>query len=126
DPSPDAIVSTGDLVESGEPEEYEHLRALLAPLRMPVFAIPGNHDAREPMRQAFGGDGYLPAQGFLNYVIEDYPLRIIGLDTLIPGEGGGVLCPDRLRWLDEILARATERPTLVMMHHPPFVTGIAR
>ena len=66
DPSPDATVLTGDLVESGEPEEYDHLRVLLAPLRMPVFAIPGNHDAREPMRQAFIGDGYLPAQGFLN------------------------------------------------------------
>ena len=91
DPVPDATVLTGDLVESGEPEEYAHLRTLLSPLCMPVFAIPGNHDAREPMREAFVGDGYLPRQGFLNYVIEDYPLRIIGLDTLVPGEGGGFL-----------------------------------
>src|SRR5204863_3477551 len=63
DPSPDITVLTGDLVESGASEEYAHLRALLAPLRMPVFAIPGNHDAREPMREAFIGDGYLPRQG---------------------------------------------------------------
>jgi len=125
-PVPDATVLTGDLVESGEPEEYAHLRALLAPLRMPVFAIPGNHDAREPMREAFIGDGYLPAEGFLNYVIEDYPLRIIGLDTLIPGEGGGLLCSDRLRWLGDTLAGAPDRPTLVLMHHPPFETGMAR
>jgi Icc protein len=126
DPSPDATVLTGDLVESGEPDEYDHLRALLAPLRMPVFAIPGNHDAREPMREAFIGDGYLPAKGFLNFVIEDYPLRIIGLDTLIPGEGGGLLCPERLQWTDDTLAGAPDRPTLVLMHHPPFMTGIAR
>jgi Icc protein len=126
DPRPDAVVLTGDLVESGRPEEYDHLRSLLAPLRIPVFAIPGNHDAREPMRDAFAGDGYLPREGFLNYVIDDYPLRIIALDTLIPGEGGGLLCSDRLRWIDEILAQAPDRPCLVMMHHPPFVTGIAR
>ncbi len=107
-PAPGAAVLTGDLVESGEPEEYAHLRALLAPLQMPVFAIPGNHDAREPMREAFIGDGYIPAQGFLNYVIEDYPLRLIALDTLIPGEGGGVLCSDRLHWIEAILARSSE------------------
>jgi len=126
DPSPDAIVFTGDLVESGAPVEYAHLRALLAPLRMPVFAIPGNHDAREPMRQAFIGDGYLPREGFLDFVIEDYPLRIIALDTLVPGEGGGALSSERLRWLDHVLSGAQDRPTLVLMHHPPFLTGIHR
>ena len=125
DPSPDVSVLTGDLVESGAPEEYAYLRALLAPLHMPVFAIPGNHDAREPMREAFSGDGYLPRQGFLDYAIEDYPLRIIGLDTLVPGEGGGALCSERLRWLDQILSEAQDRPTLVLMHHPPFLTGIS-
>jgi len=51
DPSPDVTVLTGDLVESGDPEEYAHLRALLAPLRMPVFAIPGNHDGIYCTRQ---------------------------------------------------------------------------
>ena len=64
---------------------------------MPVFVIPGNHDARDPLRAAFGGDGYLPADGFLQYAVEDYPLRLVALDTLIPGEGGGELCDDRLR-----------------------------
>ena len=78
------------------------------------------------MRQAFAGGGYLPREGFLNYVIEDYPMRIIGLDTLVPGEGGGALCSDRLRWIDCALATAPDRPSLVLMHHPPFVTGISR
>jgi 3',5'-cyclic-AMP phosphodiesterase len=126
DPVPDLAVLTGDLVESGDPEEYEHLRSLLAPLRMPLFVIPGNHDAREPLRQAFIGDGYLPRQGFLNYVIDDYPLRIVALDTLVPGEGGGALSPDRLRWVDDVLSTAPDRPSAIMMHHPPFATGIRR
>ena len=94
---------------------------------MPVFVIPGNHDAREPLRAAFGGDGYLPRDGFLQYAVEDYPVRLIALDTLVPGEGGGELCAERLRWLDRTLwrQRRTGRP-LVLMHHPPFATGIAR
>ena len=124
DPLPDVAVVTGDLVDHGEPPEYEHLRALLAPLAMPVFVIPGNHDAREPLRAAFAADGYLPADGFLQYAIEDYPVWLIALDTLIPGEAGGLLCSERLAWLDHTRASAAAQPVLLMMHHPPFVTGI--
>lgn len=126
EPPPDIIVITGDLVDKGEKAEYDHLRHLLAPLAMPVFVIPGNHDAREALRAAFGGDGYLPPDGFLQYAVEDYPVRLVALDTLVPGEGGGELCAARLLWLDRVLAAETRRPTLVMMHHPPFATGIAR
>ena len=52
-PRPNIAVVTGDLVDHGEPEEYEQLRHLLGQLSMPVFVIPGNHDAREPLREAF-------------------------------------------------------------------------
>ena len=123
-PVPDVTVVTGDLVDCGEPEEYAHLRALLAPLAMPVFVIPGNHDVRKPMRDAFGAEGYLPRDGFLQYIVDGYPLRIVGLDTLLPGEAGGLLCKDRLRWIDDALAAAPDRPTMILMHHPPFPTGI--
>lgn len=123
-PLPDVVLLTGDLVDKGEPAEYTHLRELLAPLRMPVFAISGNHDSREVLRTAFGDDGYLPADGFLQYTIEDYPVRLVALDTLIPGKGGGELCAERLVWLDRTLTAGRDRPTLVFMHHPPFATGI--
>lgn len=126
DPRPDIVALTGDLVDKGTPEEYAHLRTLLAPLAMPVFVIPGNHDARDPLRAAFGGDGYLPPDGFLQYAVEDYPVRLVALDTLIPGAGGGELCGERLAWLDRTLAAAPDRPTVVVMHHPPFPTGIER
>jgi Icc protein len=123
-PRPDVAVVIGDLVDHGEPAEYDHLRRLLAPLRMPVFVIPGNHDAREPLRAAFGGDGYLPVAGYLQYAIEDYPVRLVALDTLIPGKHDGTLCAERLDWLDAALAAQPARPTAILMHHPPFATGI--
>ncbi len=126
DPPPDVVVITGDLVDKGEVPEYDHLRRLLAPLAMPVFVIPGNHDSREKLRAAFEGDGYLPRDGFLQYTIEDYPVRLLALDTLVPGEGGGELCAERLDWLDRTLAAEPRQPTAVLMHHPPFATGIER
>lgn len=125
DPLPDVVVVTGDLCDQGAPAEYEHLRALLAPLAMPVYVIPGNHDAREALRQAFAAEGYLPpAAEFLQFAIEDYPVRLVGVDSLVAGEHRGALCDERLGWLDRTLAAAPDRPTVVMMHHPPFATGI--
>jgi 3',5'-cyclic-AMP phosphodiesterase len=125
DPQPDIVVATGDLTDFGRADEYALVRELLAPLEQPVYLIPGNHDERDAMRRAFAGDGYLPASGFLHYTIEDYPIRLVALDTVIPGEAGGRLCDERLGWLERTLAAASERPTLIIMHHPPFATGIA-
>lgn len=124
DPRPDVVLCTGDLVDGGSDEEYAYLRRLLAPLPMPVFVIPGNHDERGALRRAFADDGYLPGEGFLQYVVEDYPIRIVALDTLVSGAPHGELCDERLAWLDDRLGEARERPTAVMLHHPPFITGL--
>ena len=119
DPLPDVAVMTGDLVDHGNPAEYEHLRRLLAPLAMPIFVIPGNHDAREPLRAAFAGDDYLPVDGFLQFTIEDYPVRLVALDTLIPGEErtahhigvGGVLTIHTGRRIDARRRIVVDLPT---------------
>jgi len=123
-PRPDIAVVTGDLVDHGAPEEYDHLQSILAPLAMPVFVIPGNHDARAPLRAAFRDAGYLPRDGFLHYAIDDYPVRLIGLDTLVPDKHFGALCGERLGWVHAALAARPDRPTVILMHHPPFATGI--
>ena len=125
DPRPDIVVATGDLVHEGRCEEYEHLSSALVPLSMPVYPIPGNHDDRDGMRAAFADHHHLPAGPFLHYAIEGYPLRLIFLDTLIPGETGGELCAERVAWLDERLNEEPDRPTFIAMHHPPFLTGMA-
>lgn len=123
-PLPDVVLITGDLVESGDVDEYRLLREMIAPLTMPVYVIPGNHDDREVMREAFGDHVYLPRQSFLQYAIDDFPLRLIALDTVIPMRTEGELCSARLAWLETTLAQAPKKPTLVFMHHPPFATGI--
>lgn len=124
DPRPDIVLATGDLVDGGKPEEYAFLRELLAPLSMPVFMIPGNHDARDAMRAAFADHAYLPRAGYLQYSIDDLPVRLIALDTLVEGKPYGELCEERLSWLETRLA-GQEKPTMLFMHHPPFDCGIA-
>jgi 3',5'-cyclic-AMP phosphodiesterase len=122
---PDAAVFTGDLTDFGRPEEYAVLRELLAPLGMPVYLIPGNHDERGALRAAFPEHRYLrQSPDFVQYAIEAHPLRIVALDTVVPGEGRGELCAVRLAWLDARLAEQPRKPTVVLMHHPPFPTFI--
>jgi 3',5'-cyclic AMP phosphodiesterase CpdA len=106
--------------------EYARLRELLAPLAMPVYLIPGNHDDRGHLARAFDRHRYLPRDGFIQYVIEEWPVRLVALDTLIPGESGGRLSAEQVAWLDARLAEAPDRPTVVFMHHPPFRTGMRK
>lgn len=125
-PRPDIVLATGDLVEEGRVEEYERLRELLRPLSMPVYLIAGNHDNRGNLARVFGDHDYLPRDGgFIQYTVEEWPVRLVALDTLIPGASQGRLCAERLAWLDARLSEASARTTMVVMHHPPFVTGMA-
>ena len=125
-PLPDVVVVTGDLADRGRPEEYRHAVALLAPLSMPVYLIAGNHDERGALRAAFPAHEYLHAGGdFLHYVVPLGEIRLFGLDTVVPGEAGGSLCADRLRWLEEQLDAHRDAPVVILMHHPPFATGVS-
>jgi 3',5'-cyclic-AMP phosphodiesterase len=122
---PDIVIATGDLTDFGRAEEYAHLCQLLAPLTMPIYLVAGNHDHRENMIAAFPNHEYLRQNPpFIQYVIEHLPIRILALDTVIPEQSGGELCEARLAWLASKLAEAPERPTIIIMHHPPFKTFI--
>jgi Icc protein len=120
---PDLLLLTGDLTEFGDAESYATLVATLAPLGIPCWPIPGNHDLREPLVAAFPQvalDG-----GFIHYAIAAGGLRILMLDTFEPGRHGGAFCPARAQWLAAQLAAYPDTPTLIAMHHPPFATGVA-
>src|SRR4029450_2114250 len=96
-PRPDLVLATGDLVDGGRPDEYRRLHDLLAPLPMPVYLIPGNHDDRDALAAAFPDHAYLPRGGrFMQYAVEGYAVRLLALDTLVPGQTGGLFWPGRL------------------------------
>ncbi len=124
-PAIDAVILTGDCVDEGKPAQYDNLAEILAPLHAPLFAIPGNHDRRADFLACFPAmaqrKGNFP---FVQYAVDDFPVRLVALDSLDEGKPGGLLCAQRLDWLGAELARAPERPTLVFLHHPPFACGI--
>jgi 3',5'-cyclic AMP phosphodiesterase CpdA len=124
DRRPDLILLTGDLVDHGKPAEYLHARDMLSRLDIPYLVIPGNHDHRENFRAAFADHAYLPAEGPLHYCIDQYPVRIVGLDSCVPGKHHGHIDGAGLEWLARVLEKDTRKPTMIMMHHPPFATGI--
>jgi len=125
-PAIGCVLLTGDCVDAGLPAQYANLAGVLARLRMPLLAVPGNHDARAPFLAAFPAVaarvGDFP---FVQYVADEFPVRLVGLDTLDEGAPGGRLCERRLDWLDATLAADARKPTVVFMHHPPFACGIA-
>ena len=124
-PRPDVVVVTGDLTDCGLPEEYAVLRAILGRLDLPVLVVPGNHDRREELIAGLALDPRQTTEGgFVQFVADLGPMRLIGLDTLVPGRSEGALCAERLGFLEAALAGADGRPVAVFMHHPPFPCGI--
>jgi 3',5'-cyclic AMP phosphodiesterase CpdA len=119
---PDALLVSGDLTDNGTPEEYRRVRELLAPLDLTPHVLPGNHDLRTPLREAFGLPG--GDDDPVSYAVDLGPLRLVCLDSTIPGAEGGSLDGGRVEWLDATLAEEPAKPTVVALHHPPLRTEI--
>lgn len=110
----DAIVVSGDIADHGAIEEYEEARAeLVAPV--PVLMLPGNHDVRAAYRKVLGEDS---GDGPINSVHRVGGVLFALCDSSIPGRHDGLLAPQTLAWLREVLADA-DCPVFVALHHPP-------
>ncbi len=119
-PSPDLVLVTGDISNDGVLEEAQRAAVILDQLDVPYYAVPGNHDDRQILSSVFGNQACPKnADGFIQYEINGYDLRLIGIDSTSSTAPGGELCPKRLAWLDDQLAKADERPVVIFMHHPP-------
>lgn len=124
-PDADHIVLTGDLTHNAAPQEYARLRAILNDCSIPTALMVGNHDRRAPFLQAFPQTP-TTAQGHIQQVIDLGDDRLILLDTLNEEAGdthSGLLCPDRLAWLDARLGEAPDKRCVLFTHHPVFATG---
>ena len=84
-PRPDLVVISGDLADTPTAEEYDHLKRLLAPLKLPFVGIPGNHDSRQMMRAAFPRAAFAFASGPLNQRLEIGGLDLVLLDSSVHG-----------------------------------------
>jgi len=123
-PRPDAVLITGDLVEHPGPVTYSHFRELIEPLEMPAYLMPGNHDDPEIMWGYFRDTPMFPGKPpHFQYVIDDFPFRILMLNSHYDDSELPFFGPRRIRWLDEELSKS-DRPTLIAIHHPPMKTGI--
>jgi 3',5'-cyclic AMP phosphodiesterase CpdA len=119
----DAVLVSGDLTADGAEEDSLLARRLLDRFEVPVHVLPGNHDLRASLRRVFS----LPGKGDepINYSVAVGELRLVVLDSIVPGQDPGAFSAAQLRWLDEELRRQPEQPTILAMHHPPLATGIA-
>ncbi len=122
---PEALVFTGDLADLGEPEAYATLKNLVEPvaerLGAQVIWVMGNHDERYQYSEALFGSGSEQPQ---DRVYDINGLRIISLDTTVPGYHHGELADEQLEWLAEELATPAAHGTLIAVHHPPIPTPL--
>ncbi|MBT6341515.1 MAG: phosphodiesterase [Desulfobacula sp.] len=124
-PQPDCVLVTGDITFDGLMEEVQRTSAILKKLNYPFYVVPGNHDDRATLFSEFSKN-HCPAnnENFINYVIEDYEIRLIGMDSTIPDAPGGEICTQQAQWLETRLADQPEQPTIIFMHHPPVNCGV--
>ncbi len=123
-PRPDVVLITGDIIDTLVIEEYRIARRIIDQLTIPTFVLPGNHDERQGMRAELGRYlGKTLSNDCLAYSVDQFELRIIVLDSVIPMRGEGRLGETQLAWLEQELS-GNKKPTLVALHHPPFQVGI--
>lgn len=123
--SPDVVVCTGDLAETGHAEEYRRLRDLLGYLAAPYYVMPGNHDDIKALRDVFRDKPYLFENGgHVSYEFDAGPIKVVALDSTKPRRAGGFLDNARLEWLQARLRAEREKPIILALHHPPFAAGI--
>jgi 3',5'-cyclic-AMP phosphodiesterase len=127
--SPDVFLLTGDLADAGEPACYDDLATTLtaaaAAIGASVIYLPGNHDDRATFRRhLLGGAGDGDGDGPVNQTHWRGGLRIIALDSTIPGESHGALDDQTLGYLRTELAAAAPDGTVLALHHPPIPSPI--
>lgn len=120
DPQPDIVVHTGDVSQNATHAEYDLARAALDALEVPVLPIVGNRDRRRPFLEVFGEwIGLTPDSDFVQYAFCGGPVRLVAADTLLIENRVGDFCDQRRAMLEGLLSADSDRPTVLILHHPP-------
>lgn len=129
---PDALVLTGDLIDDDWFDGYTTIAARLDNKAYPAFILPGNSDNRAVMRSTLGcrgGKRYRMgywtdgSAGALHFAVEIDDIRLIGLDSTMPGTSAGAVI-EHLSWLEETLAADGPAASMLFLHHHLFPSGI--
>lgn len=116
----DGILATGDISHDDGTPSYRRFAQLLAPLRAPVYCLPGNHDALGVFGCVLKGrlmqsGGRLLSAGW----------QLLFLDSAVPGAVHGHLRPAELARLDAALREHPQAYALICLHHQPVPVGSA-
>jgi 3',5'-cyclic AMP phosphodiesterase CpdA len=126
-PLPDVVVHTGDVVHQATAAKYGEAVRILRILRCPLLVAVGNSDDRVGIRATFAsGRDLLPDTPFVQYSIDDYPVRLVVLDTKSATSNMGDFCGIRADNLRMALAEDRSKPTALFMHHPPFEVSASK
>lgn len=121
-----ALVITGDLTELGEPDAYRALKDMVEPVAermgIPIIWIAGNHDERPEMRRDLLGEDY--SQKAIRHAFDLDGLRLIALDSTVPGWHHGRIDDEQLDWLRDKLNKPAPRGTILALHHPPLPSHV--
>ena len=120
----DGVIITGDISDDGSIASYSDAYDILRELNLPLLAIPGNHDLRQPMMRYFAKDIDIKSSRFYDWVYETSDTLIIGLDTLVEGQKYGILRLESLKLLSNSLNQPAKKNIILAIHHPPINTGI--
>ena len=124
EPRPDCVVITGDLADTGHPEEYATLRTILRRCPIPVHLLPGNHDDPAALIASFGDTPYLGNGVSPAYTVEYPQATLVIANSWVQGSPAGCLGPAQLAWIDQVLGARPDVPAFVCLHHPPVPVGI--
>lgn len=121
----EALVFTGDLADLAEPDAYERLRGIVEPAAAKIGAqivwVIGNHDERPAYSTGLFGHESTEPQDRVEMI---GGLRIISLDSTVPGHHHGALLDSQLEWLRDVLAEPAADGTLLALHHPPLPSPV--
>ena len=120
----DGVIITGDISDDGSTASYSDAYDILKELNLPLLAIPGNHDLRQPMMSYFAKDIDIQSSEFFDWIYETSDTVVIGLDTLVEGQKYGMLRSKSLNLLFKNLRQPSEKNIILAIHHPPINTGI--
>ena len=112
---PDMIILSGDITDNGYYKEFKQANRYLSMFEPPLFAVPGNHDARNLGYQTF--EELIGERSWKLTVGDDF--TVIGLDSSTPDENsGGIGRPQHL-WLEHQLDECVinEHFSIVVLHH---------